>query len=719
MAIARRSLSLALPWALVAACAIFAAQCGARKARGSPPFFLERLSQTYLPSWYANGGKEAQFCMGSATAEQVAFDADQLVLYVAGFKVLHVMDLVRPEAPLILGHIDLPGDGTDVVVCGGLVAVAVPGTPKTSPGHVELYSAYERGHPDGNMQQIFRLEVGALPDMLTFTPNCSHILVANEGEAGRDEHGEFKNPEGGVSVIDVLGLLTSPDPADAIRTANFSAWNDRADQLSEDGVRWVWRGQTKEAENSFSADLEPEYIAVSKDGSTAYINLQENNAIAVMDISAANITSILPLGYKEFGPSLAALDASRDDGGPSLNFWDISTTYQPDGVAVFRDKGKEYLATANEGAQSHYTWHDHNVGDWNDVTHGSNTLGEIDPTTTPASVKAALGEASALGNFRVSEIDGLASGTAEGEKIRERLVGFGARSFTIFDTRDMTPVYDSSDDLERLTLELFPWSFNSATPGRFCPTMADKEMDLNVDSKIVRLVLKIDDDEDIEALSDQLPDIEEKMITSAGKVRYMDPNTLSWEVEEAKRQLKDYEETDRPEDHGKMRPSNALTSRPEDLVDRNSPLGGPEPETLAVGVVENRRLLFLGVEKSSAVFVYDITNPRKPLWQSAVYSGMHNTTWAELFNEKLITDVDPEAVEFIDEEHSPTGEPLLVVAGSLSGTVSIYRVSNSLPVGASAPKTSRRTAGVIIPTADPTTTVAVNARLISKVEPDD
>ena len=114
------------------------------------------------------------------------------------------------------------------------------------------------------MEHIFRLEVGALPDMLTFTPDCGHILVANEGEAGRDEHGEFKNPEGSVSVIDVLGLLTNPDPVDAIRTANFSAWNGEAAQLSGNGVRWVWRGQTKEAGNSFSADMEPEYIAVSK-----------------------------------------------------------------------------------------------------------------------------------------------------------------------------------------------------------------------------------------------------------------------------------------------------------------------------------------------------------------------------------------------------------------------------------------------------------------------
>lgn len=69
----------------------------------------------------------------------------------------------------------------------------------------------------------------------------------------------------------------------------------------------------------------------------------------------------------------------------------------------------------------------------------------------------------------------------------------------------------------------------------------------------------------------------------------------------------------------------------------------------------HRRLLFISTEKASTVAVYDITNPRKPVWQSSVYPGRHDMTWAELFNERVIADIDPEGMEFIPEDDSPTG----------------------------------------------------------------
>jgi hypothetical protein len=46
-------------------------------------------------------------------------------------------------------------------------------------------------------------------------------------------------------------------------------------------------------------DLEPEYITVSPDGTTAYVTLQENNALAAVNIATATVTSITPLGFKD------------------------------------------------------------------------------------------------------------------------------------------------------------------------------------------------------------------------------------------------------------------------------------------------------------------------------------------------------------------------------------------------------------------------------------
>lgn len=66
-------------------------------------------------------------------------------------------------------------------------------------------------------------------------------------------------------------------------------------------------------------------------------------------------------------------------------------------------------------------------------------------------------------------------------------------------------------------------------------------------------------------------------------------------------------------------------------------------------------MLFLSTEKSGAIFVYDITDPMMPVWQSAVYPGQHDRTWAELYNNKSTVDVDPEGIQFLSADDSPSG----------------------------------------------------------------
>lgn len=69
-----------------------------------------------------------------------------------------------------------------------------------------------------------------------------------------------------------------------------------------------------------------------------------------------------------------------------------------------------------------------------------------------------------------------------------------------------------------------------------------------------------------------------------------------------------------------------------------------------------RRILIASVEKGGVIFVYDISNPAAPIWQSAIHPGAHGLTWAELFNSKSIVDLDPEGLVFIKDEDSPIGE---------------------------------------------------------------
>ena len=79
------------------------------------------------------------------------------------------------------------------------------------------------------------------------------------------------------------GLLTAAGPVldllelDA-RTAGFARLNGQANALRAAGVRIFGPNA------SVAQDMEPEYIAVSADGTTALATLQENNAVAVIDI---------------------------------------------------------------------------------------------------------------------------------------------------------------------------------------------------------------------------------------------------------------------------------------------------------------------------------------------------------------------------------------------------------------------------------------------------
>jgi DNA-binding beta-propeller fold protein YncE len=123
--------------------------------------------------------------------------------------------------------------------------------------------------------------VGALPDMVTFTSDGSHLLVANEGEPNSYNQPDSVDPEGSISVIAVSGLNpTSSSLTRSVSTADFKSYNAQDAQLRNAGVRIFGPNA------SVAQDLEPEYITVSADSKTAYVTLQENNAIAIVDIAS-------------------------------------------------------------------------------------------------------------------------------------------------------------------------------------------------------------------------------------------------------------------------------------------------------------------------------------------------------------------------------------------------------------------------------------------------
>src|SRR5690606_39615232 len=111
-----------------------------------------------------------------------------------------------------------------------------------------------------------------------------YVLVANEGEPSNDYS---VDPEGSVSVVEVLADGSGFGTA---RVAGFGQFEAQKQQLIEQGVRIYGPGDNRVAYGpdnlaSVARDMEPEYITVSPDSGTAWVSLQENNALARLDIA--------------------------------------------------------------------------------------------------------------------------------------------------------------------------------------------------------------------------------------------------------------------------------------------------------------------------------------------------------------------------------------------------------------------------------------------------
>lgn len=384
-----------------------------------------------------------------AAAEITAYDATTKRLFIVNGAIgtLDVADLSVPTQPKLLSTIQVSqfgGSVNSVAVHAGLVAVAIASEPKTSLGTVAFYDA-------ASLQLLGSVQVGALPDMLVFTPDGKRVLVANEGEPNSYEAQDSVDPEGSVSIITVHAGINPQ-----VATADFKAFIGQEAQLRAAGVRIYGPGANA------AQDLEPEYIAITDDGKTAYVTLQENNAIAVVDIAAAKVTAIKPLGLKDHSVAGMGMDASDEDGGTNTNSGSpavriatipVKGMYQPDAIAQFKVAGKQYLITANEG----------DARDWPGFTEEARVRSHCSAGLDPQvfADPANLVRDSNLGRLRITIAP---NGGVDGKNAAGQcnaLHSFGGRSFTIWDA-DVQRVHDSGDDFEQRTKGLANVPFNSS-----------------------------------------------------------------------------------------------------------------------------------------------------------------------------------------------------------------------------------------------------------------
>ena len=326
-----------------------------------------------------------------------------------------------------------------VAVKNGVVAVAYEVKNITTSAHQQGRVVFYNAADGAILKEV---TVGFLPDMLTFSPDGTKVLVANEGEPNSYGQANSFDPEGSVSIINIATGVANA----TVQQVSFTSFNTQITQLRADGVRIYGPGAT------VAQDLEPEYITFSGDGTKAIVTLQENNAIAFIDIATATVTSIKSLGLKDHSVAGNGLDASDRDGAGGVGAINIKTQpifgmYQPDAIASFIANGQTYYITANEGDSRNYSGFNEEIS----VGAGSYVL---DPTIFPNATT--LKQDANLGRLQVTN----ASGDTNGDGKFDKIQAFGARSFSILNASGDL-VFDSGDQLEQITALQNPAGFNS------------------------------------------------------------------------------------------------------------------------------------------------------------------------------------------------------------------------------------------------------------------
>lgn len=478
-------------------------------------------------------------------AESAAFDPVTKRVFVtnAATGTVDIVDASDVNDPVLFGTIPLTGLGdepTGLAFHGGVLAVTLVAEEPTDPGHVAFF--------DAAGDSLGLVQVGSLPDNAKFTSDGRFLVVANEAEPNDDY---TLDPVGSVSIVSTSALPGGMVSQQDVRTAGFEAWDGREAALRQLGVRIFGPGA------SASQDLEPENVGLSPDGRTAYVTLQENNALAVVDVRRARVRRIVPLGYKPHFVADSGIDASNKDEAINIARWPVLGMYQPDGVAAYRSFGRTYLVVANEGDARDY-----------DGFSEEARVKDLSLRGYLASLPG-LQEDEQLGRLKVTT----AAPFGKTEEGYGALFSYGARSFSILSSSGRR-VFDSGDAFERIVAEREPDFFNTT-----------------------------DDENEFDGRSDDK---------------------------------------------------------------------GPEPEGLVLGVLEGRTFAFITLERQGGIMIYDVSRPWAPVFQDFV----NNRDFTGEPEAGTAGDLGPEGLIFVSPSNSPNGEPLLIVANEISGTTTIYAVTD-------------------------------------------
>lgn len=345
------------------------------------------------------------------------------------------IDIFQPGTNGHLAQIDLTvlpnyAGLNSVAVKNGLIAVALDAEDAAGnllQGNVAIFNVQDLN----NIQLLEQVEVGYLPDMVTFSDDGTQVYTAIEAEP----HDTIATP-GGVSIIDLPAGYDGSSVTASATFVGFTEFDSQVDALKAQGVRIF-------PDADPSTDFEPEYIAIDSQNGNLMVTLQEANTVAVIDPVAKTVLELQPLGYVDRSLPGNGFDPSDRDSGINIANWPVKGMPMPDAIATFEVEGQTYYITANEGDARDSANNESRIKDL-----------ELDPYAFP--LGDILKENENLGRLEVSTFDG----DTDGDGDQDALFAYGTRSFSIYDA-DGNRVFDSGDQLEQLVASIAPTRFNN------------------------------------------------------------------------------------------------------------------------------------------------------------------------------------------------------------------------------------------------------------------
>ncbi len=731
-----------------------------------PPAFQE-VNSAYSNTAFTGGSDSTSYksrsiaTLSMTGAEISDYDPANKVLYVVGGgNDLLTVDLSNPANPVLANNISLGATAQSVAVKDGYVAIALSNsTDKTQNGTVALYTVATK---DKNASLVTTFTAGALPDSVAFSNDGNVIVVANEGEPN-DAY--TVDPEGSITVI----RLNRKNPtASVVHQLDFSSFT--ASNLTAAGVRLS--GPNK---NVPTKDLEPEYVTIAPNGEKAFVSLQENNAIAIVDLLSdiPKIESVVGAGIKDWSVGGLKVDTTDKDSGVNFGSASFKGLNMPDGMDSYTaGDGRTYFIAANEGDGREYE--DNDVISYTDENRSKDfglTIGggdrikmttwdKNDDGSISADERFAFGgrsitiyddegtlvfDSGDLLDTKANEVGSYPDGRSDdkgSEPEGVEIANIGGRSiaFIAMERSSTVAVFDVTNPKDSVFLEMIKLNASLVSPEglkyisaedsgngkdllvisaeylkgieiiEFSPPSA-----MDVYSSEFLITANEGDARDYGGYSEETrvgdltldyngtglhkfspdyPDAEQSLTADKFNLSRLKTTTANGDIDGDGKYEEIYSYGARSFSIWSAKDGSLVYDSGVDLekivqqtypdkfniddddVDKRSDDKGVEPEGLAVGKVDGRTFAFIGLERQSGIIIYDVTDPLQP--QFVQYAN--NRDYSKDFDSKEAGDVGPEGLTFVSADNSPTGYPLLIVTNEVSGSTSVWGMSN-LPVG--------------------------------------